>query len=283
MRPTWGWTDRHPPVVALVGISGAGSLAGLTEGTPVALWVGVAVVLSAAVSVLSDAYGGLLIGLLCAAGLVAVRRFSGTWTPAVFDTALVETLAVVATGGVAGLVGTTLRRAAREHPSGDLGLDAIAEPLGLLGPDAAAHRLAEEVERAHAHGRPLSLALFRLSALAQDLDPRDLTSVTRAVMRHVERECRDLDVPFVLTHELLGVIFPESPSASTWEAVGHVLHELGESRVTLGADRQPRALAELVAVNVGVAQLSPSGTAEALLAGAQAAVWRSVHDDEELA
>lgn len=281
MRPTWGWTDRHPPVVALVGISGAGSLVGLTEGAPVALWVGVAVVLSAAVALLSDAYGGLLVGLLCAAGLVATRRFSGAWTPAVFDTALVETFAVVATGGVAGLVGSTLRRAARERPNGDLGLDAIAEPLGLLGPEAATHRLAEEVERAHAHARPLSVALFRISPLDEDLDPRDLTAVTRAVMRHLERECRDLDVPFALTHELLGVIFPESPSASTWEAVGHILHEVSESRVTLGADRRPHPLADLVGINVGVAQLSEHGTAETLLAGAQAAVWRSVHDDEE--
>lgn len=281
MRPTWGWTDRHAPVVALVGISGAGSLAGLIEGAPVALWVGVAVVLAASLALLSDAYGGLLVGLLCAAGLVATRRFAGTWTTSDFEAALVETLAVVATGGVAGMVGSTLRRAARDLPNGGLGLDAIAEPLGLLGPDAAAHRLEEEVERAHAHARPLSVALFRLSPLDDDLDPRDLTAVTRAVMRHVERECRDLDVPFALSHELLGVIFPESPSASTWEAVGHVLHELSESRVTLGADRRPRPVPELVGVNVGVAQLGANGTAEALLAGAQAAVWRSVHDDEE--
>lgn len=277
-RPTWGWTDHHTAVALMVASVSAASLAGVTEAVPVPVAVAVAVALCAAVSLLLDGFGGAVVGIACAAGLVAVRRATGHWQDPDFVAALVQTLALVATGVTGGLAGSRLRSGPAAVALSPF--RPVYGSLGLFGQDEAMARLEEEVDRAREHRRPLSLVLLDVKLKNPKLAEAGGAAAMRAAARIVENRVGDRDVPFALASDRLGVILPEANRMRAWEVVADILQAIDGARFTFGSEREQRSLADDIDINVGLAQYGTSlPSTEALLDAAIAALVESA--DEE--
>lgn len=271
VRVTWGWTERHTAVALMLSVSLVASMAGLTEDPRVSFAVVAAVVISALISLALDGFGGAVVGIACAAGLVGLRRLTGHWDEPDFVAALVETLAIVATGVTAGLVGSRLRNLGEARaPSA---FEPVYGSLGLFGQDAAMARLSEEVDRAGTNSRPLCLVILDVAVRNPDLSKEGGSAALRAAARIVESRVGDADVPFALAVGRLGVVLPEASPARAWDIVGEILHAVSTARFTFGSERQQRMLADDIEVKVGLAQFGPSlATPEMLLDAALAAL-----------
>lgn len=277
-RPTWGWTDRHTAVAVMVTTASAASLAGLTEAVPVPLAVAAAVAVTAAVSLLLDGFGGAVVGIACAAGLVAVRRATGHWQDPDFWAALVETLAIVATGVAGGIAGSRLRNGSAAPALRPF--EPVYGSLGLFGQDEAMARLEEEVDRAREHRRPLSLVLLDVTVKNPDLSEAGGAAAMRAAARIVENRVGDRDVPFALATDRLGVVLPEANRTRAYETVAEILGAIDSARFTFGPEREQRHLADDINLHVGLAQYGPSlSSTEALLDAAIAALVEPADDE----
>lgn len=279
MEPlTSAWTERHTWIATLLVVVAVATTAGVLEEPPVGAWVALAVVVAASASLVLDALGGLAVGFVVAALLIGARRLTGVWGPDGFELALVETAAVVAAAVVAGRVGASLRDATdTETPVP--AVEPVFGSLGLLDADTGMVRLEEEVERARAHGRPLTLAVLRLDIHDTSLDAAGRSAAQRAVARLVESRVADTDVPFALTRDKLAVILPETTAAVALERVAAVLEGVATGRFASRSEGTDRLLADTVDVVVGTARLDPaSGTADVLLDAATAALERARAD-----
>jgi GGDEF domain-containing protein len=270
-----GWTDLHRRVAGALSIVVGASLAGLLDAPAVAIWVAVAVAATAVVALALDEFGGFLVGLAAAAALIAVRRAVGPWGPDAFWLSLLQTLAVVATGVVSSRTGRALRA-----PGVDEAPSLLPEPvfgsLGLLHGAVAMDRLAEEVERAADHRRPLSLVLVHVEVTEAALDPDARRSALRSVARIFEGRLRDGDVPFATAADSLGAVLPETTSAGAWDRVGLVLDAVNDGTFTARSDGLRRSLADAVQIDVGLAQLGPRlGDAGSLYDAATTALRRN--------
>lgn len=280
-RPTSAWTDQHLRVAILLVVALVGSSAGVLEPLPIPLWVATAIALCAIGALPFDAFGGLLVGLSVAAGFVGMRRLAGTWEPEMFWVLLLETVAIVCVGIVAGLAGEGLRRAHAQAalPSGLM--EPVFGSLGLLDRDVALVRLEEEVERARDHRRPLTLLLLETDITDPSLGPEARTMAHRAVARIVESRIRDDHVPFATSIDRLGVVMPETTTADAWQYVGEILDAVTDGRFmdrTAGAHRH---LAESVEVHVGLTGFSRSRSSpDALLDAATTALDQARADEE---
>ena len=266
---TLGWTERHRRVAAAMVAISAASLVGLIDSPAVAVWIGVAVALTAVVSLATEAFAGFVVGLAAAAALIAGRRLFGPWGPDAFWLSAAQTVALVATGSISGRAGMALRRRdGGEVPS--LVPGAAFGSLGLLEGDVAMVRLEEEVERALEHRRPLALVLVDTEVIDPSMDAEARRSALRAVARIFEGRLREGDVPFAIAADRLGAILPETTSSAAWERIGLVLDAVGHGRFRVRSDdRGDRALSDAVHLDVGIAQLGPrASSADELLAGA---------------
>ncbi len=279
--PTSAWTDRHAAVACLLGAAMVGSLSGLTEESPLPLWVAATIGLAVVPALALDLWGGALVGLGSAAALVALRRATDHWSSDMFGPALLETLAIVVVGALAGHVGTRLR------PSGHSPTAGLLQPvhgsLGLLDEDAAMARLEEEVGRSRRHGRTLSLALLDVRILDDGLPEEGRRAALRSVARILESRSAQDHVPFALAEDRLGVVLPDASASGAWDLVARVLEAVGTSQVTYGSERTSRRLDDTVELYVGVSQHGPrADSPEAMLAVARRALERARQEDEEL-
>lgn len=278
-RPTWGWTRRHLLVGLLLVCALGTSMVGLLEPAPIPLWIAAAAAACVLFSLAFDAYGGILVALVCASFLVGARKLTGLWTSDVFVTAAIETGALLLVGAVAGAVGRMLRVGSTTATRSWSMLEPVYGSLGLIGPDAALARLEEEVERATKHRRALSVVIFDAHLRRTDLDEQGRSAALRAVARIVETRAGDVEVPFALAADRVGWILPEVSSARAWEAVGVALDAVAEARFTFGTARTRQPLDDAVDIQVGITQLGPGrDTAEALLDAAVQAAQLPAHD-----
>jgi GGDEF domain-containing protein len=275
LRVTSGWTEQHTAVASLLLVGSVATLAGLADGGWVPVAVAVAVVATAVLSLMLDAWGGALVGLVAVGVLVAVRRSSGVWAREDFVAATVEACAILATGALAGATGSTLRRGTTPGSALSSWQPAYGS-LGLLGSDAGMARLEEECARSARHGRPLTLVLFDVVVTARDLTADGRDAVHRTVARLVEHRTGEHDVPFALSADRFGVIFPEAGASAAWDAVGDVIAASATAAFTHGSERTPRPLAEVAGVYVGIAQYAPGrDTWQAMLDAATEALQQA--------
>ena len=279
LRPTPAWTDQRGRTAVLVGIVCAGSLAGLTEDPPIPVWVATALVLAVVAALALDVWGGLLAGLGAASLLVAVRQATGHWSSADFFPALVETLALLGASTWAGFTGQPSRPAGRElQPNPPQ--DSRYVDLGLLSSAAARARLDEEVVARSRDGAPLGLALIELSLVVEDRSGALKESLGRSLARLVESRTGRLDVPFALSADTLGVIFPHVDDTVVWDTVGGILEAVRTTRATIGPDSRSVALTDVATIRVGVSELSAATVSvDSLMAEARAALEVALRGD----
>lgn len=252
-RATWGWTEHHTAVAVLLTVACGSTLVGLLDGGWVPLAVAVAAIVTGLVALLLDAWGGAVVGLAAVGALVATRRAGSAWTREDFVPAAVEALGLLLTGAVAGAVASRLR----DRPGATVPLSpwrAVHGSLGLLDADAAMARLEEECARSARHGHPVTLALLEVVVTAPDLSAEALSSVERSVARLVESRAREQDVPFALSADRFGIVFPESGSDAAWDVVGDIVQATDTATFTHGERRAPRPVTQVAWVCAGIAQ-----------------------------
>lgn len=276
------WTSSHTAVAAVVMATSAGAFAANLETTRYAALVAVALVVTATAGLLVDALGGIVVGLVAAAAVTAVKQLDGAWASATFWHSLVETIAMVVTGCAAGLVGRGLRTrgASRGAPVasarvGELLLGPVFGSLGLLDADLGMARLEEEVERAREHRRPLTLALFAAELVDSDLSLQGREAGLRALVRAIETRIQETDVPFAFAENEVAAIMPETSASAAWSRIGRIADALDVAKFRDRETGDERAFCGSFALHIGLAVLGVHATAaDALVDAAVDAVQR---------
>lgn len=241
-------------------------LAGVGEAGSVPLWVAAAVWLTAVVSLAVDAFAGIVVGLAAAAALIAAKRVTGQWDAGAFLPSLAETLALVMAGAAWGRAGAALRpRTDGEQEAPGL-LAPVFGSLGLLPHDVAMARLEEEVERARAHRRPLTVVIVDVEVLESLPDDAAREHALRAVARILETRVLERDVPFAISATRLGAILPETTALEGWIRVGVIVDAIAAASYTSRSTGARAPVTDAVQVHVGLAELGPGiSSADALL------------------
>lgn len=263
-RPTLGWTDLHGPVLVLVALMGAASAAAQLEDSGVAAELAVTAVITAAVGMLLDAYGGTLVGLVAAASFIAVRQLQLNWDGSQVVLVGVEVLALIGAGTVAGALGGTFRHRVAAASSGATTFGSSS----LVSRDVAVARLEEELLRARAHDRPLSVAVLSAHFKGGATESETRANVLRAVTRVVEHRAARTDVAFAVWPDRVGLIMPETDESAAWDRIAKIIDGVEGTSFAGRVDRTRTRISEVADVAVGVQQAG-NGDAEFLIALAE--------------
>lgn len=268
---TSGWTDRHAAVAVLLAVSLAGACVGQLEESRTAVLVAAALAVVVTLGLAVDRWVGALIGLAGAVAVVALRRLWGAWSPEAFGPALLETLVLVTAGVLSGRAGQRLRGSA--SPVVVSPFEPAYGSLGLLGQDAALARLEEEVARAERLEGAVILLLLDADVHESASDGR--SAALRAVARLVESGAGSQDIPFAMSANRLGIVFPDATPAAVWDVVDRILAAVATATYTHGVERELRGLQSAVGLRIGIAQQSTQATtAQGLLDEAVTALER---------
>lgn len=245
-----GWTDAQSRVAIAGAVALMGSATAVAEATSLAVLVVVAVAITFVVSLAGDAWFGLVVGLALAALLTFARQQTGNWLPSHFLPAAVESAALLLTGLTAGRVGRHLRVRAPSTGIESSPTPGVFGSLGLLPGDLGLLRLEEEVARASAYERPLSLMLMEIHIVAQELERAARAEAERGVARLVESLLRDTDVPFALAAHQIGAILPETDAEAAAVATARILEAIAVGSFTDRGVGQRRRLADVASLHM---------------------------------
>lgn len=246
------------------------------ERAPFHLVVGVALVVTVGFALSLNASGGMVAGIAAAAGVIAVKQWSGAWDEDVFLGSVESTLGLVVVGGLVGMAGSRLR--GRDVVDGPGPAPAYGS-LGLLTAEVALSRLDEEIARARHHAHPLTVVLFWTDITDQTLSEGARLRAHRTVARLVESLLRETDVPFALTTDEVGAILPETDADAAWQLVGPLMDAVTRASFTVREEDRRRSLADRAELHAGLVSLSEDcADADKLMAAAR----RSVRQDEAL-
>jgi hypothetical protein len=261
-----GWTRQHARIGALVGIAVAGGALAMQERWPFSLIVCATVLGTVMAALFLDAFGGIVVGVAGAAIVIAVKQAVGAWTVENFFVSLATTVTLVTGSWLAGMVSSGLHARTVRSSYDDEALSPAYGSLGLLDCDAAMARLEEEIARANAHHRPLSVAVVEMRLADAALDDTARGSAERAVARLMETLVRETDVPFAVRPHVLGVIMPESDRVTAWEVLGRVLDAATDAAFTVRERDERLKLGDCAELHAGVVALSRKiSTAEKLI------------------
>lgn len=230
-RGTLGWTERHLSVAVLVVLIVVGTLGATRGAVPAAIVAAAAIAAVALVALAFDAWAGIVLGIVAAAGFVFLREQLGMWTVKDFGTGATTVVSVLLIGWAAGWTGSALRvpRRARPEATGQPPRAAFGS-LGMLDSEAGVLRLEEEIARAVTYQRPLSLIAIQVEA--DEAGGAGSHQLQRAAARAMENLLRDVDVPYALARNRFVAILPETNRAAATVALGRIFDEaLGASYV----------------------------------------------------
>lgn len=253
------WTDRHLAVAVAGILLVQVVLVGGTEPWPAPVIVAAAAVVTLMVSLAFDGFIGGVVGLATAAVAIAIKRLLDIWTPDVFASSVIATLMLLLLGLGGGIVAQRLRALRPADDVGGFG-QSSASSLGLLTPDLGLIRVAEEVERAVLHSRPL--AVLRLSTTISSADGwggAERRTIERAIARILDSRLRETDVPFALERNELAAVMPESGPDEVWARVVDLMDAISAASFA-SADGTRHRLGDYSNVRIGLAFLGQDGT-----------------------
>ena len=287
-RVTTAWTEAHSTVAAAVATAALSGFAVVYQPAPMHLPVIGVLLVCVLLSLLTNGFVGLSVGLVGAAAVVALHRWLGTWHSLDFVPTLVVAVLVVGASWTAGACGAQLRDLWQRMGAPTEG---AGGSLGLFSREAAEFRLSEEVGRAWDFSRPLSVAMINLR-FHDGVEWADRAAASRAVGRLVESGLSDVDTPFDNTagrssasadngnpvghgDAEFGALLPERSSADAWQAIGPIVASARTATYVVRdpATDQPdrRNLLDISDISVGVVALTRSSTPVSLIESARRA------------
>ena len=257
-RLTSAWTDAHLTLIAAAAmLASLGTLAvgGSATAPDVAISTLAIAFLTFVLASLTDAFGGMLVGLVAAAALTPVHQYLPTAHPAGFGAQAVTLGLLFLLGMSSGLAADRVRRSRRIAARGSgHAILPVEGSLGLMAAGDAALALAHEQARAELHQRPLTTATVRVAFTDTSLAEEEVRRARRAVARSLETELRVTDILYVDTEGQLGAILPETDLAA---AVDVVESALIVARAATFADRQAGHRKPVADVAELVVELTP--------------------------
>ena len=226
-RLTSAWTDAHlglvagAAILALLGMLASGG--SLTSPDVALSTLGIAI-LTFVLASLTDAFGGMLVGLVSSAAFTAVHQYVPVAHPVGFGTQALTLGLLFLLGMTSGLVADRVRRTRRiSARSGGHAIQPVEGSLGLMSSSDAALALAHEQARAELHQRPLTTATILVEITDGSLGDEEVRRARRAVARSLETELRVTDIVYVDTEGRLGAILPETGVAAALDVVESAL------------------------------------------------------------
>lgn len=226
-RLTSAWTDAHAGLIAgatILATLGALAVSGSVTALSVALSTIVVALVAFVLASLTDAFGGMLVGLLAAAAFTVIHQYLPAAAPLSFATQAVTLGLLFLLGMSSGIVADRMRRARRiSSRQGGHAIMPVEGSLGLLSPADAATALAHEHARAELHDRPLSTATIQMVFTDQRLGEEEVRRARRAVARSLETELRVTDLVYVDAEGHFGAILPETTAAGAIDVIESAL------------------------------------------------------------
>lgn len=263
-RLTSAWTDAHLwMVVAAVTLVALTSLTNSTShSTPLAAGVTlVTLVVAFVVASLTDAFGGMLIGLVAAAVFTALHQYLPELAPVGFLVQALTMGLLLLLGLSSGLVSDRIRRGRRiAARQGGQAVAPVPGSLGLISAVDAEWILEEERARAELHGRSLTTARIEVAITDSELADDDVRRARRSVARALETELRVTDVIFLATDGTFGVVMPETTPEGAEDIIESALILARSATFADRAAGTRRPLGDVADLVVTVAGLVPTPT-----------------------
>ncbi len=154
------------------------------------------------------------------------------------------------------------------------------EKVGLLRAPAGKVRLAEEEERAVKYQRPVSFLLMQvLPITGQEWQPDERDCILQAVAAVLKDAAGEIDVPFAIDGERMGLILPETDVSGIKMILGQLVKNLEEIRCVQRSG-EPRPLREQARVRFGYAVfLGKDETKPDLMLAAEKSLNKSIEEN----
>jgi hypothetical protein len=300
-RVTTVWTEAHSTVAAAAATAALTGFAVIYQPAQMQLPVVGILLVCIVISLCTNGFTGLAVGLVGAASMVGLHRWISTWHSLDFVPTLAAAVLLLGASWTAGASGAQLRDLWRRMATPT---DGASGSLGMFTRAAAEERLAEEIGRAWEFARPLAVAMISLR-FHDGVQPPDQTAARRAIGRLVESRLSDIDIPFdnlalqgsANRGELddrdldrgpeglgrerdhadaeFGAVLPERSASAAWQAVASIAAAARTATyVVREADTDApdrRRLLDVATISVGIAALTRSSTASSLIEAARTA------------
>lgn len=260
-RLTSAWTDAHLwLLVAAVSLIALSSLTSSTSrSTPIATAISLGTLVCAfVVASLTDAFGGMLVGLIGAAVFTAMHQYLPDLAPVGFLVQGVTLGLLMMLGLSSGVVADRIRRGRRiAARQGTHTVAPVPGSLGLMSAADAEWLLQEERARAELHGRPLTTARVEVRITDRRLAEDDVRRARRAVARALETELRVTDVVFAEPDDQFGIILPETEPSAAEDIIESALIVARSASFADRAAGHRRPLADVADTVVAVTAVVP--------------------------
>lgn len=255
------WTDVHVwLILTAVSLIALTSLTSWTSGSSVfATEISLGTLVAAfVVASFTDAFGGMIVGLVAAATLTATRQYLPDLPPVGFLVQAITMGLLLFLGLTSGLVADRIRRGRRiAARQGTQAVAPVPGSLGLISSTDAEWILAQERARAELHERPLTTARIEVVITDADLAGDDVRRAARAAARTLETELRVTDVVFARGDREFGVILPETDPESAADIIESALIVARSATFADRARGHRRPLGEVAELSVTVTGVVP--------------------------
>ncbi len=258
-RLTSAWTDAHIGLFAGAGmLASLGTLVSVEAARTPSVAAGTlgVVVATFLLASLTDAFGGMVVGLVAAASFTAIHQFLPSARPLDFAMQTVTLGLLFLLGMSSGQVADRIRRGRRitgrrlNHA-----ILPVEGSLGLMSAEDAQVALEDEQTRAELHRRPLTVATIGVEVTDTELAAEEVRRARRAVARSLETELRVTDVVYIAQTHDFGALLPETDARSARDIIESALIV---ARNATFADRQAggrRPVGDVATLHVEINQV----------------------------
>jgi GGDEF domain-containing protein len=179
------------------------------------------------------ARGGIF-GLLLVSVWITVKQTIGVWSEVRLVFNLLEILAAITSFIISGIYHDRLKVFFDEYLDDKnklRRLDFEDTATGLIKASIGLLRLGEESARALRYRRPISLVLILIRTYSGiSWKPADRISIIRSVATTIKDTTRDADIPFLVTHDKIALILPETNTVGANKVVNNIVSRMVSAR-----------------------------------------------------
>ncbi|GGC56275.1 hypothetical protein GCM10011410_05920 [Hoyosella rhizosphaerae] len=253
----------------MVTVALTGYLAGLELSVARTSLVAV-IAVTLVLAVVVDEFLGLIAGLAAAASVVVIKETVGH---ADFAHTAGLALGAFVSVWVVSIASSSVRHHT-SHRGGNRSVENEYDPgFGLLAPNEAPKRIADEFERAQRHRRPLAVLVLAVARLREvnAADEAQFVRAERELARMLSNIAETTDIPFRFSDEEFGALLIETESADAQIQGARLADSLIHATVTLSEARERRSVSDFLSVGVGLSTMNDASTAAEFVESARIA------------